>query len=380
MQMLTSVAARVAFSAILAVTAALAAAPSVRANAWQEILAVRPLPMAREWTTIAYDHTTNRLILFGGMTSCCLPRRDLWVLTGADGSGPDRPRWLRETPVIDLYRRVHSAAYSPVSNRLIVFGGTVRYPKNFNDTWILSHANAVTGDPAWSLLPIAPGPRPRPRADHLAAYDATSNRLVVFGGLAQAAGKPDTVLNDTWVLTNADGSGSVPSEWRKVPVSGSRPPPTFAGLAVYDAARNQLLIFGGRDLSEDDFNDVWVLSNVDGSMAVPASWRKRSPSGARPAPRYGLAGGYNPGNGRMVIFGGTDSSTAYNDTWLLANAFGAEPRWVQRSNVGGSPPSLSQMGYSYAATTDELFVSTGDLDAVCCTYTNRTFVLRDATR
>jgi hypothetical protein len=75
-----------------------------------------------------------------------------------------------------------SAVFSPASNRLIVFAG---YPSHtaspapmLNDLWILSNANGIM---AGGYTTGAPG-SPDPRNAQGAFYDQGSNRMIMFGG------------------------------------------------------------------------------------------------------------------------------------------------------------------------------------------------------
>ncbi len=60
---------------------------------------------------------------------------------------------------------------------------------------------------AQSWAQLAPlGPLPSARDLHSAVYNASSNRMIVFGGRSSAC----TLFNDTWVLANANGTGGPP--------------------------------------------------------------------------------------------------------------------------------------------------------------------------
>lgn len=94
-------------------------------------------------------------------------------------------------------RYLQSATYAAASNRMTVFGGQ-NFSGFFNDVWVLMKANGLGGPPSWVQL-YPTGTPPTARAGHTSVYDAASSRMTVFGedffGL----------LNDVWVLTNANG-------------------------------------------------------------------------------------------------------------------------------------------------------------------------------
>jgi hypothetical protein len=49
---------------------------------------------------------------------------------------------------------------------------------------------------------------PAPRADATAVYNAAVNRMVLFGGASTYCGSPGANFNDTWLLSPEDGSGT----------------------------------------------------------------------------------------------------------------------------------------------------------------------------
>src|ERR1022692_3015458 len=73
----------------------------------------------------------------------------------------------------------------------------------------------------WTRLSPA-GTPPDPRTDSSAIYDGGSNSMIVFGGNDTGC-TFDPRLNDTWLLTNADGLGSAATQWIKVSPLGTLP-------------------------------------------------------------------------------------------------------------------------------------------------------------
>src|SRR4051812_28425951 len=81
---------------------------------------------------------------------------------------------------------------------------------------------AQSDPPTWSQLSTSGG-QPPARKFQTNVYDPLSNRLIVFGGCASGVcqqGQP--TLNDVWVLTNADGTGG-PSAWIQLNPNGGPP-------------------------------------------------------------------------------------------------------------------------------------------------------------
>ena len=109
------------------------------------------------------------------------------------------------TPGSPPTRNGHTAVYDAAANRMIVFGGRVLgfAIAYYNDLWVLANANGLGGKPTWTNLIADGDPRSPPeRAYHTAVYDAAENRMIVFGG---RGGTLDTALGDVWVLAHANG-------------------------------------------------------------------------------------------------------------------------------------------------------------------------------
>ncbi len=87
--------------------------------------------------------------------------------------------------------------------------------------------------PAWTQI-TAPGGTttggpvaPAKRLLTSATYDPGTNRMIVFGGTSQDFGNL-TGYNDVWVLTNADGTGGTPT-WIQLRPAGTPPAARFGG-------------------------------------------------------------------------------------------------------------------------------------------------------
>jgi len=144
---------------------------------------------------------------------------------------------------------------------MIVFGGGRGNVGPFlNDVWVLEHANGLGGPAAWTALSPS-GTKPVLREDHVAIYNAASNRMLIFGGW-----DGPHYFNDVWVLEKANGLGA-PS-WLAVKPSGVPPAARELASAVYDGVCHRMILFGG-SYSEEPIcnsgsctNDVWVLTHV----------------------------------------------------------------------------------------------------------------------
>ena len=207
---------------------------------WTSMSPAGTPPAPRSGPSAVYDDRNNRMIVFGGGLGFASPcENDVWILTNANDKG-GTPTWTQLSPSGSppAPRARHTAVYDPHSNRMIVFGGNNCFSTNLADVWVLSNANGLGGTPTWTQLSPS-GASPDPRSQLSAVYDHASNRMIIFGG-ESAAG----YNNDVWVLSHANGIGGTPT-WTQMSPSGTIPPGRTGHSAVYDATNNRMTIFGG---------------------------------------------------------------------------------------------------------------------------------------
>jgi hypothetical protein len=266
-------------------------------------------PYARYAYGAVYDPVRNRMIVFGGYAGG-FATGDVWAL-----SLSDTPTWTHLTPAgsAPCARWGHGAIYDPTGDRMIVFGGCLSSNVFLNDVWALS----LSGTPAWTQLAPA-GPLPPVRQAMGAAYDPVRGRMIVFGGQSGSA-----ALGDVWALSLGDAPA-----WAQLAPSGTSPRARYYHSMVYDAARDRMVVFGGRD-STSNLGEVWALTLAD----TPA-WALLAPTGTPPTLRYGHAAVYDAARDRMVVFGGYRTS-CQNDVWELT--LGGTPAWVRVTATGTSP-------------------------------------------
>jgi len=199
---------------------------------------------------------------------------------------------------------------------------------------------------------------------HTGVYDAATNTLIAFGGSDAGVGCAST--NAVILLAGANGLGA--SAFATLIPNGATgaPPPRTYHSAVYDAANNRMIAFGGVTYADGHsdpvayLNDVWVLANANGQGGPPA-WTELSPTGAAPAPRYGQSAVYDPAGNRLIVFGGGSGSTIFTDVWVLSNAngLGGAPAWSQLSPGGAPPPGGYNASAVYDSTNNILIVFAG---------------------
>jgi hypothetical protein len=170
---------------------------------------------------------------------------------------------------------------------MIVFGGRDKTGENRNDVWILTHANGEGGAAQWIRL-IVDGAKSSPpaRSGHAAVYDSADNRMIIFGG---CSGYCAPVLNDVWVLTNANGIGGTPA-WIQEAPEGPLPAARTNAAAAYDGIH--LIIFGGQDGSADPcstLSDSWWLTFANDVNGPSWSLLPLAPGSPLPAGQNGAA-------------------------------------------------------------------------------------------
>ncbi len=156
---------------------------------------------------------------------------------------------------------------------------------------------------------------PSPRHGAAGSFDSERGRVVMFGGW-QLDGGSDVYLDETW---ENDGSA-----WSKRSPA-TKPAPKFHASMAYDPIRKRTVLFGGAIDAVATPGETWEW---DGN-----TWSLRSTSG--PIDRYGAAMGF--AGGRIVLFGGANTSSYLGDTWSWDGA-----AWTQR-NIGMAAPSARFM-------------------------------------
>ncbi|MFN8588704.1 MAG: kelch repeat-containing protein [Candidatus Eisenbacteria bacterium] len=226
--------------------------------------------------------------------------------------------------------------------------------------WAVAYSDTdvvlIAQDQTWTRV-FPDGAPPAARDGHTAVYDSTGDRMIVFGGRTNSG-----VQNDVWVLTHAKG-GNYPA-WVPLSPTGTPPVARTNASAVYDAANNRMIVYGGDDGASTTFVDAWVLTNANGTGGTPA-WLALSPGGA-PAARSAHGAAYDAANNLMIVFGGTTSPAACGgalaDVWTLANAngLGGAPAWTALAPTGTAPSARAFAGVAYDAATHRLLVTGGD--------------------
>ena len=299
-------------------------------------------------------------LIFYGQPACS-GANQLWVLSNANGLG-GTPTWTQLSPTGGTPPGRHAAmsVYDPTTNSMIIFGGCLSgcTPAG-NDVWVLSHANGKGGTPVWTQLAPS-GAAPNPRINSSAAYDPATDRLMIFAG-QNGGGSACSTYSDTWVLTNANGTGGAPA-WIQLSPTGGPPAGQYGPTTFYDSANNRMTVTGGSGIvggSCSPTNAVWVLSNANGFGGAPV-WTNLIPQGAAGAPANfgGVATGvYDAVNNRGLL----QSQSPTNTVWAIinVNGLGGPAAWANL-NPSGGPATTGIYGVVLDSTNNLLSSLHGD--------------------
>jgi len=272
---------------------------------WARLRSEGPQPPPREDHTLVLDTANDQLVMFGGEdgnTSSATWTFDLRAL-----------RWQEITHASAPAIENHAAIYDPKALRMVVFGG-MRERDDKQDlceeTWLLDLDKSSPRYGSWSELP-ATKPCPAPRREHRGVCDPVRHRMLIFGGRQRSSA---SYLDDVWALDLTSGT------WKEVATHGERPNPIRQVALGYDAAADELTVFGGEVLTfmagrthekkEFPVNLIWVLDLGTGL------WQDRTPY---PRSMYDHAGIFVPEYGATLIYGGSSCRPGKKEhsTWLL---------------------------------------------------------------
>ena len=129
-----------------------------------------------------------------------------------------------------------------------------------------------------------PATRPSPRSAHAMAYDSARNRVLVFGGRAEATELHGrfTLLNDLWAWQNGS--------WQQLDTGNAPPVRQHADLS-YDRVRDRLVMFGGYRYTTDGKNTIEPLYDTwefDGQSWTEVQTSANGPKVDKPLLAYDL--------------------------------------------------------------------------------------------
>lgn len=280
-----------------------------------------------------WDSLRARTVVVGGYLDTS-PSRTVYTLA-PDQIVPFAP--LDITGEGPTPRVAAAAVFDPVGDRLVLFGGRDAQGEMYSDAWTLDFADGGS----WHRLSPA-GTGPTPRAFASAVFDRVRRRMIVFGGIVG-----DTVTNEVWALDLS----ATPS-WSQITSSGPAPGRRWQHGAIWDAARNRMIVFGG--IAEGAFNpskDTWALE-----FSGAPRWVALATTGTRPHERSKYACVLDPVRDRMLIYGGDGGGYYLGDVWAFSLATNT---WSAVNPSGGPPAARTSAPAVYDSRRDQMIVVTG---------------------
>ncbi|MGI9667467.1 MAG: Kelch repeat-containing protein [Acidimicrobiia bacterium] len=341
---------RTLFVASLLAIAALSACTSVQDTAEDTTSTSRQSPEGTTTTTVNYSSTIpdpssdwpdarrshglvtladGTVLLFGGRTNTGNARTylaDTWELE-------DRDSWKKTAAGTPTPRGQFAFAPLPDGSAVLV-GGYVGDRFTYPGTWryLLK---------TWVRLETTN--EPSARAGSVAAFDAESNVLVMFGG-AERPTVAELPTNETWLLNLEDSS------WLEVsPEVSPRPKseghPTLFELAmVYDSESDRVILLIGGD-------ETWAYD------ANTNTWEELSPPGLEAD--FMVAAAYDPIADRVVTHGGAPSELS-TETWLFDYNTDS---WAQVETVS-TPGPVGDHAITYDAVNNVTLLFGGAADLI----------------
>ena len=245
-------------------------------------------------------------------------------------SGADGALTFRE--IVTPGRRLHQMVYDVARQQVVLYGGySDPAGGGQNDTWLFSGNDWRQAQPAQS---------PPARYQHMMVYDGARQEVVVFGGILKATGG---ATSETWIWNG--------TTWTQR-VTGNTPNARYSSAITYDAAHQQVVMFGGQGGADE----TWIYDGVNWNLRTPAArppadvgasmtfdaarqkvvlflgnrqtwtwdgnnWANVTPAVTPPNRGYG-AMDYDAERQEVVLFGGSDRS----DTWVWNGSI-----WTERT-------------------------------------------------
>src|SRR5436853_2222637 len=137
-------------------------------------------PSPRSFTSMAYDLSQKKMILFGGISNIGQPLNDTWEFDGVN--------WTQVADVGPSKRRFHQMVYDISRKVMVLFGGNSHGELNFAD--VMGDTWEWDGN-EWTEVANT---GPAKRIGHGMAFDEINKITILFGGFDGV----EKIFNDTW--------------------------------------------------------------------------------------------------------------------------------------------------------------------------------------
>jgi len=299
-------------------------------------------PSERSGHAMVYDSNRSRIVVFGGRRNNISTKvqsvlNDTWVFQNGDWSQV-------ATPNSPPARTVPGAAFDPLRDRFVIFGGNTISTDGKNtvtaihDTWEFDGTTWVQR--------AADGPK---LTKPTLAYDEAKHQIILLGLDETSTSKVDTAMftydpaAGTWNQVKPEGlppcvnephvafdgetnsvilvggvcnDSSVTDEtfswdgdkWTKLTIKTSQDR-AFGGAIAYDPVRQTLLQYGGT---------IAFSGNRTGTLGFHAGDWAAIADTLSPVPRSLPVAFTYPNNNVFYVYGGQDESQTYDELWVRA--------------------------------------------------------------
>lgn len=289
-----------------------------------------PNPRPRAVHQMAYDAESDQVILYGGVVSSeGYTVKDIWAYD------PGANTWERMKSEPAPGKGDGPMTYDTESDRVILFLGC-RFDLSddphydcvpASETWAYDY-NTNT----WSNMEPAESPH-GPLWTRM-AYDAESDRMILFGGWDPTNLADGGAFTETWAYDYNTNT------WTKMEPEVS-PPDRHSHAMAYDAESDRVILWGGRGPVPIDVSSVWAYDyDTD-------TWEELESSGA-PGP---------VGNAAMVYHVVADRTILYAEKELWAFDYNTNT-WTQLSD-SPMPGKLTGHAMVYSDEADRVILFGG---------------------
>ncbi len=229
---------------------------------WAKFAGLKTEPGARRFSSMTYDQTLKKTVLFGGFEGTNYID-ETWTWDGT--------QWSRVKNNPAPSRDLASMWWDPTLKKTVLYGGLGRLTSDdrltrYDDMWTFDGSG-------WTQLKPASG-TPGMRYGAQSAIDPRTNHLILFGGLRADNGTPvppattppqiQVYAGDTWEW---DGTA-----WTKKTTVGAPPARENGGMA-FDPTLNVMVMYGG--YAGHYLSDMWTLTGNTWSVRPETAGGRR---------------------------------------------------------------------------------------------------------
>jgi hypothetical protein len=263
------------------------------ARRWREVPGPGPAP--RFGHGVAYDAAHRRMLLVMGEGAGFF--NDAWAFD------LDQETWteLKASRIADDEPRPRygqSAALDSQGRVFISHGFSDQ--GRFDDTWVFDPAAA-----RWINITPATGPKPLKRCLHEIVYDATGDRMFLYGGCSSGFGP--CPQGDLWAFDMQARA------WTEIAFRGAAPAARSNPSLAFDAARGTLFLFGGKT-ADGPSGDTWRYDPARNDW-IGLESEIGGESEIAPSPRSSQGTGYDALNRRVYVVGGLTAQGPNMEIW-----------------------------------------------------------------